>query len=129
MNVQITRHALDRVPLSLLIDDSTLLVNLSYFWMRDRNAVDGENRRWEDVPVVIPESFTRTFAEWCLAHGVRGKYSVVPCPAGLGRVDEQIPLFTGSQHESWLKMCRETIMPSFDITPETGQGFCGLHHR
>ena len=118
MNVQITRHALDRVPLSLLIDDSTLLVNLSYFWMRDRNAVDGENRRWEDVPVVIPESFTRTFAEWCLAHGVRGKYSVVPCPAGLGRVDEQIPLFTGSQHESWLKMCRETIMPAFDITPE-----------
>jgi hypothetical protein len=89
--------------------------------MRDRNSVDGENRRWEDLPVVIPEAFTREFAEWCIAHEVRGKFSVVPCPAGLGRVDEQLPLFTRAQHESWLKMCRETIMPSFDITPETGQ--------
>ena len=83
--------------------------------------MDGENRRWEDLPVVIPGAFTREFAEWCIAHEVRGKFSVVPCLAGLGRVDEQLPLFTRAQHESWLKMCRETIMPSFDITPETGQ--------
>jgi len=83
MNVQITRHALDRVPLSLLIDDSTLLVNLSYFWMRDRNAVDGENRRWEDVPVVIPESFTRTFAEWCLSWSAR-KVQRGPVSSGTG---------------------------------------------
>jgi aspartate/methionine/tyrosine aminotransferase len=27
VNVEITRHALDRVPLSLIIDDSTVLVN------------------------------------------------------------------------------------------------------
>lgn len=118
MKAEITRNALDRVPISLIIDDSTLLVNLNYFWMRDRNVVDGQNRRWEDVPVVIPESFTRTFGEWCLEHGVRGKFSVVPFPAALGRVDEQLPLFTRAQHESWLDMCREIIMPAFDITPE-----------
>lgn len=33
--------------------------------MRDRNEEWGENHRWEDVPVVIPESFTREWAEWC----------------------------------------------------------------
>ena len=67
MQAEITRYALDRVPLSLIIDDSTLLVNLNYFFMRDRNLVDGQQRRWEDVPVVHPESFTREFAPRGLA--------------------------------------------------------------
>ena len=118
MQVEITRHALDRVPISIILDDSTLLVNPNYFWMRDRNLVDGQGRRWEDVPVVHPESFTREFAEWCLEHGVRGKFSVVPCPAALGRIDEGLPMFSKAQQKSWLKMCRDVIMPSFDITPE-----------
>ena len=118
MHVEIARHALDRVPLSIIFDDSTVLVNLNYFWMCDRNPVDGENRRWEDVPVVHPESFTREFAEWCLENGVRGKFSVVPCPAALGRIDEGLPLFSRAQQESWLQMCRELIVPAFDITPE-----------
>ncbi len=118
MQVEIARHALDRVPLSIIFDDSTVLVNLNYFFMRDRNLVDGENRRWQDVPVVHPESFVREFAEWCLENGVRGKYSVVPCPAALGRIDEGLPLFSKAQQESWLQMCREVITPAYDITPE-----------
>ena len=118
MQVEIARHALDRVPLSIIFDDSTVLVNLNYFFMRDRNLVDGENRRWQDVPVVHPEPFVREFAEWCLEHGVRGKFSVVPCPAALGRIDEGLPLFSKAQQESWLQMCREVITPAYDITPE-----------
>lgn len=118
MQAEITRHALDRVPLSLIIDDSTVLVNLNYFFIRDRNLVDGQARRWEDVPVVHPEAFTREFAEFCLEAGVRGKFSVVPCPAALGRIDRGLPLFSAAQQESWLAMCRELITPAFDITPE-----------
>jgi hypothetical protein len=118
MQATFARYALDRIPLSLIIDDSTVLVNLNYFWMRDRNPVDGQNRRWEDVPAVHPESFTREFGEFCLASGVRGKFSVVPCPAALGRIDEGLPLFSRQQQESWLGMCREVIRPAFDITPE-----------
>ena len=86
--------------------------------MRDRNIVDGRNRRWEDVPVVHPESFTREWAEWCLENGVRGKFSVIPCPAGLGRIDEGLPMFSRDQQASWLSMCRECIVPNWDITPE-----------
>ncbi len=118
MHAEIVRHALDRVPLSLNIDDATVLINANYFWMRDRNPVDGQNRRWEDVPVVHPESFTREFFEWCREQGVRGKFSVIPCPAALGRIDEALPLFGRGQQESWLRMCRELIAPAFDITPE-----------
>jgi hypothetical protein len=102
MHAAITRYALDRIPLSLIIDDSTVLLNANYFWMRDRNPVDGQNRRWEDVPVVHPESFTRQWAELCLEHGVRGKFSVIPCPAAVGRIDHGLPLFSRGQQDDWL---------------------------
>lgn len=118
MKVEIIRHALDRVPISLIIDDVAPLVNLNYFFIRDRNEHTGETRRWEDIPVVHPESFTREWAQWCGENGVRGKFSVVPCPAGLGRIDQGLPLFGQKQLDSWLSMCREVIMPIFDITPE-----------
>lgn len=118
VEAEIVRHALDRVPLSLIIDDSAALVNVNYFWMRDHRGRDTSERRWEDVPVVIPERFTREWAEWCAEHGVRGKFSVIPCPAGLGRIDEALPLFGRQQLESWLTMCRASIAPCFDITPE-----------
>ena len=115
---EIARHALDRVPLSIIFDDSTVLVNLNYFFLRDRTIAEGRPQRWEDVPVAHPTSFTREFAEWCLASGVRGKFSVVPCPAALGRIDEGLPLFSKAQQDEWLAMCREVIVPAFDITPE-----------
>ncbi|MGH2354329.1 MAG: hypothetical protein ACRDJN_22210, partial [Chloroflexota bacterium] len=118
IEVEVAHHALDRVPLSLIIDDSAPLVNLNYFFLRDRNAHTGQQQRWEDVPVAIPEAFTREFAQWCLAHGIKGKYSVVPCPAGIGRIDQGLPLFGQQQLDSWLQMCREVIVPAFDITPE-----------
>jgi hypothetical protein len=118
MLVEISKHALDRVPLSIIFDDSTMLVNLNYFWMRDRQAVDGTDYRWEDVPVVHPESFTREFSEFCLENDVKGKFSVVPCPAALGRIDHGLAMFSKGQQESWLQMCRELIMPNYDITPE-----------
>jgi hypothetical protein len=123
--VEIARHALDKVPLSLIVDDSAPVVNLNYFFLRDRVRHTGGDpssgrvtQRWEDVPVSIPESFTREWAEWCAAHGVKGKYSVVPCPAGIGRIDQGLPLFDKQQLDSWLSMCREAIVPNFDITPE-----------
>ena len=127
MEVEIVRHALDRVPVSIIFDDSTMLVNLNYFFLRDRIAEDRahgvtnvveSNQRWEDLPVVHPESFTREFAEYCLEHGVKGKYSVVPCPAALGRIDHGLEIFSKQQQESWLQMCRELIVPNYDITPE-----------
>ncbi len=118
MEVVVARYALDRVPLSWIIDDSTALLNLNYFFLRDRAVRTGEVRRWEDLPVVIPEAFTREWAEWCLDNGVRGKFSVVPWPAGLGRVDQALPLLSADQLSRWLSLCRECIVPAFDMTPE-----------
>ncbi len=118
MKAAFVKNPLNKVPLSLIIDDSAPLVNVNYFWLRDRIAQTGQYQRWEDVPVVTPEFFTREFAEWCAENGVKGKFSVIPCPAAIGRIDEGFPLFTREQLSSWLTMCREVIAPNFDITPE-----------
>ena len=83
--------------------------------MWDRNLVDGENRRWRDVPVVHPESFTRQFTEWCLEKSVRGKFSIISFPTGIGRVGQRLPLSSQPQQESWLRMYHQLIVPSFDL--------------
>ena len=45
MRVEIVPHALDRVPLSIMRDDSMVLVNLNSFFIREGNLVDDQNRR------------------------------------------------------------------------------------
>lgn len=107
MRATFARFAWERIPISLIIDGSMLLVDLNCFWMRDHNPVDGHNRRWEDAHVVHPESFPREYAQICLETGVRGKFSVVPCPDALGRRDEGLPPFGRQRQESWPAMCRE----------------------
>src|SRR5262245_11724268 len=72
-----------RVPVGLMIDDSTCLVNLNRFAMPQFDtAFEGANttyhRNWRDWPTEIPDAFVRRFGEWCAEHGVKGKYSVVP---------------------------------------------------
>ena len=69
-----------RVPVGLIIDDSTCLVNLNRFAMPQFDqAFRGENpayhKPWREWPVEIPDAFVRKFGEWCAGQGVKGKYS------------------------------------------------------
>ena len=75
-----------RVPVSLIIDDSTCLVNLAHFCIPQFQEVfpDQYRQDWRKLPREIPDSFVREFGEWCREHGVKGKYSIVPNPACLG---------------------------------------------
>src|SRR5688572_1256236 len=85
-----------RVPVGLIIDDSTCLVNLNRFAMPQfDHAFRGENpayhHAWKEWPVEIPDAFVRKFGEWCAGQGVKGKYSIVPYPACVGRLDREVP--------------------------------------
>src|SRR6266545_4855243 len=69
-----------RVPVGLIIDDSTCLVNLNRFAMPQFDAAFvGANktydRNWREWPVEIPDAFVRKFGEWSAENGVKGKYS------------------------------------------------------
>ncbi len=111
-----------RVPVALIIDDSTVLVNLNRFAMPQFAESWPETkvyqRNWRDWPLEIPDSFVRKFGEWCAGAGVKGKYSIVPYPACTGRIDRILPGWTAKELKESLDLVRTVMMPNWDIHPE-----------
>ena len=109
-----------RVPVSLIIDDSTCLVNLAHFGIPQFAQVfrDNYQQDWRSLPREIPDSFVRKFGQWCREHGVKGKYSVVPYPACVGWVDREMPGWSRRELLDSIKLVREFMMPDWDIHPE-----------
>lgn len=112
-----------RVPVSLIIDDSTCLVNLNRFAMPQFDeAFGGRNkayvRDWRSWPAEIPDSFVRRFGIWCAEQGVKGKYSIVPYPACVGRLDRGLPGWSRRELDDSLALVRTLMLPDWDIHPE-----------
>ena len=112
-----------RVTVGLIIDDSTCLVNLNRFAMpqfdeASEHAAAVYKRDWREWPAEIPDRFVRKFGEWCAEHGVKGKYSVVPYPACVGRLDRMLPGWTQRELNDSLELVRSLLAPNWDIHPE-----------
>jgi hypothetical protein len=112
----------DRVPLSFIIDDSTCLVNMGHF-CTPQFAACYPNRAeyqkdWRQWPREIPDSFVREFGQWCAAHDVKGKYSIVPNPACVGWLDRALPGWSRKELLASLDLVRELMLPNWDIHPE-----------
>jgi hypothetical protein len=110
----------ERVPLAWIIDDSTCLVNLIRFAIPQLAATfpDRYRQDWRSMPYEIPDAFVRRFAEWAQREGVKGKYSVVPFPACVGRLDTELPGWTPKQVSESIDLVRREIAPNWDIHPE-----------
>lgn len=112
-----------RVPVSFIIDDSTCLVNLNKFAMPQFDAAwEGANatyhREWKEWSDEIPDDFVRKFGEWCGQKGVKGKYSIVPYPACVGRLDRELPGWSAKELAASLELVRSLMTPNWDIHPE-----------
>lgn len=109
-----------RVPVSLIIDDSTCLVNLAHFKIPQFASVWPERYQqdWRKLPREIPDRFVRAFAEWCHEHGVKGKYTVVPYPACVGWLDRFLPGWTRTELEASLALLRDELAHDWDFHPE-----------
>lgn len=109
-----------RVPVSLIIDDSTCLVNLAHFAIPQFAEVfpDRYTQDWRKLPREIPDDFVREFGEWCGERGVKGKYSIVPYPACVGWVDREMPGWTRKELEASVGLVRDLMLPNWDIHPE-----------
>lgn len=112
-----------RVPVGLIIDDSTCLVNLNRFAMPQFDLAHGGSnpvyhKPWREWPAEIPDAFVRKFGEWCAEQGVKGKYSVVPFPACVGRLDRVLPGWSHREVAESIKLVRTLMMPNWDIHPE-----------
>ncbi len=120
-----------RTPLSLIIDDSCPVINKAYYWIKQRHdwrlkhRPDSSPSGWEihydtlpQMPNTVAASFAAKWGEWCGEQGIRGKFSMIPFPAGVGRIDRGFPGFPESELREWLRVTKEIIHPNFDLTPE-----------
>jgi hypothetical protein len=110
----------NRVPISLIIDDSTCLVNMAHFGIPQFAEVfpDQYKQDWRKLPREIPDSFVREFGEWSQVNGIKGKYSIVPFPACTGWINRFIPGWTKKELNESLALVRNLITPNWDIHPE-----------
>jgi len=120
-----------RTPLALIVDDSCPVINLTYHWIRQRQAwkarheflkrfkaSDGDPSKLHLVPPTIPADFAVKWGTWCGETGVKGKFSLVPYPAGVSRVDQELPGFSRQEYAAWTRAYHEILSPNFDLTCE-----------
>ena len=110
-----------RVPLSIIIDDSTCLVNLNRFAIPQFSAgwnYERYHHDWRSMPHEIPDQFVRRFAEWAEETGVKGKYSIVPYPACVGRLDRELPGWSSLELKRSIQLVRTLVTRNWDIHPE-----------
>ncbi|MBI2194051.1 MAG: hypothetical protein HYU36_18915 [Planctomycetes bacterium] len=107
------------VPITLIIDDPAPLVNVFWWHAADSQKTDHPTQQsGEPVARDVPTDFLEEFAEVIARWGVRGKFSVLPYPAGLGKISEGWPGADPSDLRRWNRIARERVMPFMDITPE-----------
>jgi len=70
------------------------------------------------MPAEIPDDFVRKFGQWCGEQGVKGKYSVVPFPACVGRLDRELPGWARKEVDASIELVRTLLLPNWDIHPE-----------
>ncbi len=112
-----------RVPASFIVDDSTCLVNLAHFAMPQFAEAWPERRReydkpWQTWPREIPDDFVRKFAAFSAEQGVKGKYSIVPWPAYVGRVDYRLPGWSTRDLAKSIELVQREMLGDWDIHPE-----------
>lgn len=95
-----------RLPVTLIVDDGACINPMC--------GIRPDQKR----ELLIPNSFTRAFADLCRRYGVKGKFSVLPMPSALGRIDDRLNGVPHRHLAEFLGIIRRQIAPRFDITPE-----------
>lgn len=95
-----------KTPISLIIDDGGPVDAMFYM------------HPGYETPWIVPNTFTQRVAETMDRFDLRGKFTVLPMPSCLGRIDKGLQLVPQDHLDGFLKIVRERIAPRFDITPE-----------
>lgn len=104
---------MDRIPISLIIDDPAPRVFVYYEHADVRFTKDGRSLVDE-----VPNAFLDDFCDVIARRGIRGKFSVVPMPGGRGDIVSGIPGFEKAEIDEWLDKVRSCVAKQFSICPE-----------
>lgn len=115
----------DTINACLIVDDFP--ANASY-WVREQQTAFGYEpsatgrfgTNWRNLAKapLFPVALVREFADFVDEFDVKGKFTVLPFPAGLGRLDRSVRGYSDEELTELLDLVRERIAPRFDITPE-----------
>lgn len=108
----------DQVPISVIIDDGCPIVHLYRYHLPDAHneePLTGDGVRLVDE---IPTSFLGEFCDVTERHGIAGKFSIVPMPAGRGDVVRGIDGHAIEETREWIQTARSRLSPRFDFCPE-----------
>jgi hypothetical protein len=95
-----------KIPFSLIIDDGSPVDPLFY-------ELPGY-----ETPFLVPAKFTKKVADTFDRFNLRGKFTIIPMPSCLGRIDQSLKRVPQDHLNEFLKLMRDRIAPAFDITPE-----------
>jgi len=99
-----------RVPVALIVDDGCPCINPVWYI---RNQVNKQPEPAHER--TIPLDFMKMFCDWIQEAGIRGDFTVLPYPAGLGRIDVGMEGVDGTELGAWLDLARMVVAPLFDI--------------
>lgn len=115
----------DTIPACLIVDDFPL--NATYWWRAQQAAFGYDVPRggaWaKDWPAqaktpFMPMDLTRQFADLVDEFKLQGKFTMLPCPGGFGRIDQRVRGLSDSDLKETLDIVRDRIAPSFDMALE-----------
>ncbi len=104
---------MDRIPVSLIIDDPAPRVFVYYEHADTRFTADGRPLKTE-----VPNSFLLDFVSVMERYGIKGKFSVVPMPGGRGDIVNGIDGFQKAEIDAWISIVRDRVQKYFSICPE-----------
>lgn len=104
--IEISKGFTGKIPFSLIIDDGSPVDPLFY-------ELPGY-----ETPFLVPAKFTRRVADTFDKFNLRGKFTLIPMPSCLGRIDQSLKRVPQEHLSGFLEIIRERVAPRFDITPE-----------
>jgi hypothetical protein len=99
-----------RRPIALIVDDPAPCINPLWYF---RHQVDKQAEPVEER--TIPLDFMQAWCSWIQDVGIRGDFTVLPYPAGLGRIDVGLEGYDPAEMHAWVDLARRYVMPQFDI--------------
>lgn len=104
---------MNKVPISLIVDDPAPLVSVYYAHAGTRYTEDGRL-----LLEFFPNETLNAFCDVVEHRGIKGKFSVVPMPANRGNIFTGLEGVDQSLVEQWLHTVKTRLLPAFTVGPE-----------
>src|SRR5579872_4830199 len=108
----------EKTPISLIIDDPCPLIHVYREHVIDVHHDPPMTKDGRPLREMIPNDFLDRFCDVIERWGIKGKYSIVPSPAGKGDVVRGIGGFDPALTRAWVDTINRRVTPLFDICSE-----------